>query len=798
MSKNRPVDYELHDGLYLYRAEIDPRIYFPNHGDFIQKFQTPSEIDRMTILESIKEVLGETVFNKVFIEQSLKELADETILNPGWVADKALSLLCFLMEGQAPRGTGDAAMEMNKRIRKAYQMTVVDPRTGLSFPMPQDIELHDLRWMGDRGVLVEQKLATNQIPYYLAQIWIVSDEHPNVVNRKGLKQGGKSFVCFSEKDAKNLIESIKKNQDSNSKLEKFKEISLNADYEKISREAHHSILDGYVVMLDDLHNQFEAFIQRQNEYKADMEKIKNEFGLNQAGDRQTIWRALFSLHDYPHFEQIEKIFAQIQKCKELNALRKNMSYTGESSYLNFTLREAYRELQFLMTMLANYIKSHPYQPADSLVRRAFEECLNQMKDINAEIAKDISGKTLLAENESNIFEDIESKHGAKIKEAIEEFYIKKIVELRKSETYKSARSEERRNVESVFLNMIATLDFSKINHLPFEDDKRFYAAMQDKEHWTADMEMFMSKQMNISHIKRGMDNPSTMTNTRDQNEKHSLNYHEAVFQELKFVLQNKYTAEYLVEKFRALQNYINFQRNPNSKNYIAYQNSIDAIMNDKQFINANENIQDFLANDVLKKMDKNNKVQLEETLKGSTKQSKEDQKVLMIFALNNFIYEVKDKIINRKKYQEIIAAQAYKNFLLKPSQQNYEELKLHKEAVDGSDLAEIVKAIEAMKIKVTPQASPEWNTIKNRCIEKLQTYLSVLEKESFNWNKDSKAPAAQAYINWLQNMTPETKQELQKHEEALNDGRLKDAIADVKKYHADKDTESEGSRPKFH
>lgn len=811
MSKGRPVSSEVQDGvlspdgknIYLYRAEIDPRVYFPNHGDFIEKFQTPSEIDRMTILESIKEALGETLFNKIFLEQSFKDIANDTVLNPGWMADKALSAMCFLLDGQTPKGTGGAAMEINKHIRKAYQMTVVNPRIGLAFPLPQDITLQDVRLVNQGGTLVEQKLAANQIPYYLAQVWIVSDTRPAVVNKEGLTQGGKSFVCFSEKDAKNLIDAMEKNQTLYTELGQFNEVPLDLEYKKISRNVHHAILNDYVELLDSLHNQFEAFIQRQNEYRSDMDKIKNEFGLNQAGDRQTIWRAALSANDYPHFEQIELIFSQIKKCKELDTFRQNISSKGQSSFLDSTLSQTYRELQLLMTMLANHIKSHPYQTSDSLVPSAFEQCVQHMQNINAEIKQDIPEKIVQAENEVHVFDEIEKKYGSEMKDALEDFYTKKIIELRKCNTYKNARPEEQRQTETIFLKLLAKSDISKIHILSLKDANKFYQAMQAQEHWLNDMDRFMHRQINVSQGKQAMEaSEVSQLSQFTMKEAKTLEYYEVVFQELETALieRKKYPPDYnLDEKFRALQNYINFQKNPNSKNYIVYRGSINEIRFDKKFMDENVDIKNFIESPVLGGMNIKSRAALEHEIKNMTSKSKEDERVLLIFKLDNFISEVGSETFNTVKYEEMIAAQAYKNFLLKPSPQNYNELKMHLKAVEGSHLAEIVKAVEAMKIKVTSQDSPEWNVIKNRCIEKLQTYLSVLEAETFNWNKDTKIPAAKSYINWLQNPTPATEKEKQKYVDALNDGRLKDAIADVEKYKSAKDKESEGTTPrKFH
>jgi len=274
--------------VYIYLAVLDPTEYPPNLGDPISgKFETPTELANKPLSKSLKEALEATVYNQEFIEKTSTDILFKTIFNPGWVADQMLSGLESLMEGQAPQGTGGMSSKLSKILREEYKSLIIEPRLNTVYPITSDIEsskLHDDK----TGSIVDQKLSLNLLPDKMAEAWIISDTSPDEVLKSGkLKKGDQHYVCFSEDNAKKVVQSIQKNQFDNNALMESVTVTPHEKLHDIPEKIYKMVLNDYLNTLHKWDKTFYSLVNHQYEYEKDMKKLASEYSANQSGNRLT-------------------------------------------------------------------------------------------------------------------------------------------------------------------------------------------------------------------------------------------------------------------------------------------------------------------------------------------------------------------------------------------------------------------------------------------------------------------------------------------------------------------------------
>ena len=239
--------------------------------------------------------------------------------------------------------------------------------------------MDDLRKEHEPGDIVMQRLASLswRFPHDMAQVWIVSDMTPQEIKDKkhlGLDPTHHTFVCFSEADAKKLLQNIEKNREHNSKLMATELFKLTGYHQQatndqiISKELSGNLLhvlapyqEALTVLADDM-----------KDYQEQILRIR-QGGMNQGVGREIQRVALASDSDhYPQFEQIYRLLDQINEVAEL--LQEASQTQGKVDFPAIQ-----DKLDHLTQSLKDHISAHPYKSPEQSLPHLLLQNLSEFK-----------------------------------------------------------------------------------------------------------------------------------------------------------------------------------------------------------------------------------------------------------------------------------------------------------------------------------------------------------------------------------------------------------------------------------
>jgi hypothetical protein len=329
---------------FLYEAEVNPAVYPPNKGDLIvKKFETIKEMDEKSFDEKKAEVIDEVVKKA---EQTKRD-ALKAVKNPFTY----IKILTKLSEMLTPHAAIDLDM-VNKKIQDKmitvmehkHDKQVVEPRSSRAYEISETITMRDMS-----GSRLEWELNTGGNPFNVMKVWIVSDIDPAVVaNRRGISDGlGRSFVCATEIDARELAEKIKENYPECQQYLASEPLVVTGKSDQQAVLAlYHSVLTPALSSFKELAGKHQDYVREYNqigEYndsapiKVEMDKKEN-----------------ISIKEYSHFQQIANIHEKLLVVYAVIGKNINQIEKVDSVELSKQLKE-------LHDMLKQYVELHPYK-----------------------------------------------------------------------------------------------------------------------------------------------------------------------------------------------------------------------------------------------------------------------------------------------------------------------------------------------------------------------------------------------------------------------------------------------------
>ncbi len=330
---------------YLYEAEVDPALYPPHRGDLIATyFETKSELAEKKMGDKVSELLDETCNEEKLTaraEQGVRTVK-RSVTSLNWWVKVTATLMAAA--SPAPMDPNEKALGyVKKQVKKLHDDRVVQPRVDRAYQMTDDVTLRQMRGGGLEYELEHKDFGN---PFNLMKVWIVSDVDPEMVASRGgiSKVLGRSFVCASEEDARELARKMQQNREEcerNLSAEPIQFEKFNGD------KSHDKMLDAAMndlgVKIAEQIGAYNSLIQRQQEYMADARALSS---------------TKIAHKEYVHFKQIEDIQEQMLM------VRCQYEECGRD-LRKMNIAELNKEIKALYDLCQKYIEQHPYRNKDN-------------------------------------------------------------------------------------------------------------------------------------------------------------------------------------------------------------------------------------------------------------------------------------------------------------------------------------------------------------------------------------------------------------------------------------------------
>lgn len=353
---------------YLYEAELDSSLYRPNTGDFIKDFETLAEMDAKEVSEKVGDLFSKKLFNPEWlggVADKAKREVGKKLSQPTTYVNALTSLLA--MANPHAKSDPDAVMmDQEKRVRESnkrvYEKKIVEPREGRAFQLQGEVPVRNMKAKNIEYYFEHIRLGSieESEQHRKMKVWIVSDVDPALVaSRKGVHETlGRSFVCATEDDARELAKMISQNRAECDRLLAAEPLKLHAFS---GNKVHDVVLKNVLNTIDSGFNDqigaYSALINRQRDYIRDYNSIDEysaapEIPVEEKRNRHLAYK------DYPHFQKILQVQEQMIAVRSyIDECRGDLSKVDIST-LN-------KELKTLYDLCQKYVKEHPYKNSNN-------------------------------------------------------------------------------------------------------------------------------------------------------------------------------------------------------------------------------------------------------------------------------------------------------------------------------------------------------------------------------------------------------------------------------------------------